>query len=43
VVERAFGWFEGYRRLSKGYEQACAPSEAMVYLAMIRLMHHRIR
>lgn len=43
VVERTFGWLEGYRRLSKDYERLCATSEAMVQLAMTRLMLHRIR
>ena len=43
VVERTFGWLEGYRRLSKDYERECASSEAMVLLAMSRLMLHRVR
>jgi putative transposase len=42
VVERTFGWFEGYRRLSKDYERLVANSEAMVKLAMIRLMLNRL-
>ncbi|HLT45681.1 MAG TPA: IS5 family transposase [Rubricoccaceae bacterium] len=43
VVERTFGWLEGYRRLSKDHERLCATSEAMVQLAMTRLMLNRIR
>ena len=42
VVERTFGWFEGYRRLSKDYERLPKNSEAMVKLAMIRLMLNRL-
>jgi len=42
VVERSFAWFEGYRRLSKDYERLVANSEAMVKLAMIRLMLNRL-
>ncbi|MEM1270069.1 MAG: IS5 family transposase [Bacteroidota bacterium] len=43
VVERSFAWLEGYRRLSKDYERLPESSEAMIKLAMIRLMLHRIR
>jgi putative transposase len=43
IVERTFGWLEGYRRLAKDYERLCATSEAMVQLAMTRLMLNRIR
>lgn len=43
IVERTFGWLNRYRRLSKDYEQNPASSEAMVYLAMINLMLHRLR
>ncbi len=42
IVERTFGWFESYRRLSKDYETLPATSEAMVELAMIRLMLNRL-
>lgn len=42
VVERSFAWLEGYRRLSKDYERLAKNSEAMVKLAMIRLMLNRI-
>jgi putative transposase len=42
IVERTFGWLEGYRRLAKDHERLCATSEAMVLLAMSRLMLGRI-
>ncbi len=42
IVERTFGWFEGYRRLSKDYETLPASSEAMIELSMIRLMLNRL-
>lgn len=43
VVERTFAWLEGYRRLAKDHERLCSTSEAMVQLAMTRLMLNRIR
>jgi putative transposase len=43
VVERTFGWFVGYRRLSKDYERNPRVSETMVYVAMIHLMLGRLR
>jgi putative transposase len=42
VVERTFGWLSKYRRLSKDYETNFASSEAMIYIAMTRLMLKRI-
>lgn len=42
VVERTFGWLGRYRRLSKDYEYLVSSSEAMVYVAMIRLMLRRL-
>jgi putative transposase len=42
VVERSLGWFGRWRRLSKDYEALPEVSEAMVTLAMIRLMLHRL-
>jgi putative transposase len=42
VVERTFGWFGRWRRLSKDYEELPEVSEAMVTVAMIRLMLQRL-
>lgn len=42
IVERTFGWFNRYRRLSKEYEADPLMSEGMVYLAAIRLMLRRL-
>ena len=42
VVERSLGWFSRWRRLSKDYEALPEVSEAMVTLAAIRLMLHRL-
>jgi putative transposase len=42
VVERTFGWLGRYRRLSKDYEYLTQTSEAMIRVAMIRLMVHRL-
>lgn len=42
VVERTFAWQSQNRRLSKDYERLCATSEALIYVAMIRLMLRRL-
>lgn len=42
IVERTFGWLNRHRRLSKDYEQNPTRREAMVHLAMINLMLHRL-
>lgn len=42
VVERTLSWLGRWRRLSKDYEQLPEVSEAMITLAMIRLMVHRL-
>jgi putative transposase len=42
VVERTFGWFGRYRRLSRDYERLASSGEVMVYLAMTRLMLRRL-
>lgn len=42
VVERTLGWLGRWRRLSKDYEELPEVSEAMVTLAAIRLMLHRL-
>lgn len=38
IVERTFGWFNRYRRLSKDYEHNTQSSEAWIYIAMIHRM-----
>lgn len=38
IVERTFGWFGRYRRLSKDYEHNPVSSEAWIYIAMIHRM-----
>lgn len=42
VVERTFGWLNQYRRLSKDYEVLPETSEAMIYIAMTRIMLRRL-
>jgi putative transposase len=42
IVERTFGWFGRYRRLSKDYEGTCESSEDLIYAAMINNMLHRL-
>jgi putative transposase len=42
VVERTFGWLGRYRRLSKDYEGLPASGEALILIAMINLMVHRL-
>lgn len=42
IVERTLGWFGRNRRLSKDYEHDLHTSEAMVYLASIRVMLRRL-
>jgi putative transposase len=42
VVERTFAWLSQCRRLSKDYEVLPSSSEAMIYLAMTRLMIRRL-
>ncbi len=42
IVERAFGWFGGFRRLSKDYEYELESSEAMIYAAMSHLLLRRL-
>lgn len=43
IVERTFGWFGRYRRLSKDYEEQTRNSETMIRIAMINLMLHRLK
>lgn len=42
VVERTFAWLGHSRRLSKDYEELVENGEAMIQIAMIRLMLHRL-
>jgi hypothetical protein len=42
VVERTFGWLARCRRLARDYERKTAHSEAMIQVAMIRLMAARL-
>ena len=42
VVERTFGWFNRFRRLSKDYERQTQTSECMIYIAMISIMVRRL-
>ena len=42
VVERTIAWIGRYRRLSNEYEYLPESSEAMIYLAMCRLMLRRL-
>jgi transposase len=42
VVERSFGWLVRNRRLARDYERLTATSEAMIKVAMIRLMLIRL-
>jgi transposase len=42
VVERTFAWLGRNRRLSKDYEHETTSSEAVVYIASIRLLVRRL-
>jgi len=38
IVERTFGWFNNFRRMSKDYEHNSKTSEHIVYINMITIM-----
>jgi transposase len=42
IVERTFGWFNWYRRLSKDYEHNPKTSEAMLHFTSCTLMLRRL-
>ncbi len=42
IVERTFGWFGRYRRLSKDYEEQPSSSEALIRIVMIQVMLRRL-
>jgi putative transposase len=42
IVERTFAWLGRFRRLSKDYETLIESNEAMIRIAMIRLMVRRL-
>ena len=42
IVERTFGWFGRYRRLSKDYEEQPSSSEALIRIVMIQIMLRRL-
>lgn len=42
VVERTFGWLGKWRRLAKEYEYLTIVSEAMVYVASVRILLSRL-
>ena len=42
IVERTFGWFNRFRRLSKDYELHSETSEAMIYSILLNVMLRRL-
>ncbi len=43
VVERTFGWWNQWRRLSQDYEQNPKSSQAWIHIGMIAIMLNRIK
>ena len=42
VIERTFSWLSAHRRLTRDYEGCLAHSEAMVWIALSRLLLRRL-
>jgi putative transposase len=42
VVERSYGWLHWCRRLNVDYERLPESSEALIHIAMIRIMLRRL-
>ena len=42
VIERTIAWIMRNRRMSRDYEFLCETTEALIYVAMIRLMLRRL-
>lgn len=42
IIERTFSWLENFRRLSKDFEFLLETSQAMIYLASIKLLLNKI-
>lgn len=42
IVERTFAWLESFRRLSKDFEYLLESSQAMIYLASLKLLLNKI-
>ena len=42
VIERTFSWIGQNRRMSKDYERLLESGEALIYVAMSRLMARRL-
>ena len=42
IVERTFAWLESFRRLSKDFEYLLESSQAMLYLASLKLLLNKI-
>jgi len=42
VVERTFGWFNRFRRMSKDFEHLLLISESLMYISMIAIMLNRL-
>ena len=42
IVERTFAWFDNFRRLSKDFEYLLESSQAMIYLASLKILLNKI-